>query len=135
MAMRKAPSNDENPQDSSSWRRRRRRREFDMLNDRCLLHIFSFLHYDDLNLVAVCNRYCNEIRSEKSLNQTRTGLEQSCSAKTPLSFPFSVRSRIENGTKCLKEIEEILRLRGLLRLKQLVTFNMLLCKTRCPELC
>jgi hypothetical protein len=133
--MRKAPSNDENPQDSSSWRRRRRRREFDMLNDRCLLHIFSFLHYDDLNLVAVCNRYCNEIRSEKSLNQTRTGLEQSCSAKTPLSFPFSVRSRIENGTKCLKEIEEILRLRGLLRLKQLVTFNMLLCKTRCPELC
>lgn len=45
----------------------------DFLNDNVLTGILTFLHYEDLNTVAICNRRLRTIRANPSLNQTRSG--------------------------------------------------------------
>lgn len=43
------------------------------LNDNVLVNIMSFLTFNDLNEVELCNHRCQEIRSHESLDQTRVG--------------------------------------------------------------
>lgn len=43
------------------------------LNDNCLVHMLSYLPFEDLNSVDVCNRHCREVRRHESLDQTRSG--------------------------------------------------------------
>lgn len=45
----------------------------DDLNGDCLLHILSYLHFDDLNSIAICSRRYRTARAHESLDQTRTG--------------------------------------------------------------
>jgi len=43
------------------------------INRDCMLLILSFLSNDDMDSFSVCSRDCYEVRSDESLNQTRTG--------------------------------------------------------------
>lgn len=46
---------------------------FDSLNNDCLVHIFSYLQVEEMNVVAICSKDCRTARSNESLDQTRTG--------------------------------------------------------------
>jgi hypothetical protein len=46
---------------------------FDDINDDCLLLTLSYLSFEDLNSVAICNQQCRNVRDNEKLYQTRSG--------------------------------------------------------------
>lgn len=45
---------------------------FENINNDCKVHILSFLPAEDMNSFAICSRDCRRVRSNESLDQTRT---------------------------------------------------------------
>lgn len=84
------------------------------LNDNCLLHILSKLHFNDLNNVAMCNRYLNRLRAHESLSQKRTATVICQENSTTHSFATSFLRNNWNseltGNKSHMRIEHVERI-------------------------
>ena len=82
---------------------------FDGLNSDCVVHILSFLPFEDMNSFAICSRHCRETRSNEFLDQTRTGtiVCSEAMSTTVTSFFFSLyaaRNTFTVNHTCLKVI-------------------------------
>lgn len=67
---------------------------FDFLNNDCVVNILAYLHIEEMDTVAMCSRACREARSNKSLDQTRTGIIK-CRENT--SIAVFIRTITDNG--------------------------------------
>lgn len=70
---------------------------FESLHNDCVVHILSYLSYEDMNTFAECSRECHELRGHESLDQTRSGTIVCTTRTTAQSFFNKIRERRETS--------------------------------------